>query len=213
MGFDYLSLSELWRHYNRISSGPVVLTAQSPFDKILGASNISLYKYEWIWNKSRATGHLNANRQPLKNHENVLVFYDRQCPYNPQGLSRKIIPTVRRGRDNGSNYGKSDKDAVQEFENYPRSVLNFPSEAKPVHPTQKPVQLMEYMINTYTNREMTVLDNCMGSGTTGVACVNTGRKFIGIEKDPVYFELAKKRIEEAQNSRLETDWLAELETD
>ena len=188
----------LWAHYKRICKGAIVLTAQPPFDKALGASNISMLKYEWIWRKSKSTGHLNSKIQPMKEHENVLVFYERQPTYNPQGLTRKPVPTIRKGGNNGGNYGKSDKDAVQEFEGYPRSVLDIPSEGKTVHPTQKPVALMEYLIRTYTNEGETVMDNCMGSGTTGVACVNTGRKFIGIEQDVKYFEIAKQRITDAQ---------------
>lgn len=187
----------LWAHYKRICKGAIVLTAQPPFDKALGASNISMLKYEWIWRKSKSTGHLNSKIQPMKEHENVLVFYERQPTYNPQGLTRKPVPTIRKGGNNGGNYGKSDKDAVQEFEGYPRSVLDIPSEGKTVHPTQKPVALMEYLIRTYTNEGETVLDNCMGSGTTGVACVNTNRKFIGIEQDDKYFKIAKHRIEMA----------------
>ena len=187
----------LWAQYKRVCKGAIVLTAQPPFDKALGASNLSMLKYEWIWRKTKATGHLNAKRQPMKQHENVLVFYDRQPTYNPQGLVRKEALTIRKGGDNGKNYGKSDKDALQEFEGYPRSVLDIPSEGKTVHPTQKPVALMEYLIRTYTNEGETVLDNTMGSGTTGVACMNTGRRFIGIERDAKYFEIAEQRIQAA----------------
>lgn len=190
-----IQLDLLWAQYKRICRGAIVLTAQAPFDKVLGASNIGMFRYEWIWQKTKATGHLNAKIQPMKNHENVLVFYKRPPAYNPQGLLRKAVPTIRKGGNNGTNYGKSDKDAIQEFENYPRSILSIPSEGKTVHPTQKPVALMEYLIRTYTNEGMTVLDNCMGSGTTGVACVNTGRAFIGMEMDAEYFQIAKNRIE------------------
>ena len=185
----------LWAHYKRICKGAIVLTAQPPFDKALGASNLGQLRYEWIWQKTKATGHLNAKRQPMKSHENILVFYKKLTTYNPQGLVRKPFPTIRKGGDNGTNYGKSDKDALQEFENYPRSVLSISSEGHTVHPTQKPVALMEYLIKTYTNEGDVVMDNCMGSGTTGVACANTGRNFIGIEKDPTYFAAAKARIE------------------
>ena len=193
-----IDTTALWSHYARVCRGPVVLTAQAPFDKMLGASNIAMLRYEWIWQKTKATGHLNANRQPLKNHENILVFYEKLSTYNPQGLVRKSIPTIRKGGNNGSNYGKSDKDAVQEFENFPRSILTIPSESVTLHPTQKPVALMEYLIKTYTNEDDIVLDNCMGSGTTGVACVNTGRRFIGIEREVKYFVIAAQRIAEAQ---------------
>lgn len=191
----------LWEHYWRVCRGAVVLTAQTPFDKVLGASNIGMLRYEWIWHKTKATGHLNAKVQPMKNHENVLVFYKSLPAYNPQGLVRKTVPTIRKGGNNGTNYGKSDKDAIQEFENYPRSILAIPSEGKTVHPTQKPVALMEYLIRTYTNEGNTVLDNCMGSGTTGVACANTGRNFIGIEREKEYYHIARKRIAEAYNKK------------
>ena len=187
----------LWREYWRVlkPNGAVVLTAQPPFDKALGCSQLEFLKYEWIWQKTKATGHLNSKLQPLKEHENVLVFYRQQPTYSPQGLLRKSVPTVRKGRDNGGNYGKSDKDSMQEFSNFPRSILQVASEGKTVRPTQKPVALMEYLTRTYTNEGETVLDNCMGSGTTGVACKNTGRNFIGIERDPEYFRIAKERIE------------------
>jgi len=192
-----IDLPSLWREYKRISCGAIVLTAQTPFDKVLGASNIGMLRYVWVWHKTKATGHLNAKVQPMKNHENVLVFYKSLPAYNPQGLVRKAVPTIRKGGNNGTNYGKSDKDAIQEFEKYPRSILAIPSEGKTVHPTQKPVALMEYLIRTYTNEGDVVLDNCMGSGTTGVACINTGRSFIGIEMDASYFQIAKNRISEA----------------
>jgi site-specific DNA-methyltransferase (adenine-specific) len=192
-----IPFAPLWAEYKRMCRGAIVLTAQAPFDKILGASNMGMFRYEWIWQKTKATGHLNAWGQPLKNHENVLVFYDKLPTYNPQGLVKKAVPTIRKGGNNGANYGKSDKDAVQEWENFPRSVLQFASEGKTVHPTQKPVALLEYLICTYTNEGDTVLDNTMGSGSTGVACANTGRRFVGIEKDPAYFDLACERIEHA----------------
>lgn len=191
-----IPLDRLWVEYWRVvkPNGAVVLTAQTPFDKVLGVSCLKYLKYEWIWNKTRATGHLNVWKQPMKNHENVLVFYRAQCTYNPQGITRKAVATIRKGGDNGTNYGKSDKDAVQEWENFPRAVINIPSEGTTVHPTQKPVALMEYLIRTYTNEGETVLDNTMGSGTTGVAARNTGRNFIGIERDPSYFTIAQQRI-------------------
>lgn len=193
-----LPLDALWREYQRIARGAIVLTAQTPFDKVLGASNLNWLRYEWVWHKTRATGHLNANTQPMKAHENVLVFYNRAPTYNPQGTIQKAVPSVRKGRGgNGLNYGLSDKDSIQKFENYPRSVLQFASQGKTVHPTQKPVELMEYLVRTYTDEGMLVLDNCMGSGTTGVACANAGRRFIGMELDPHYFDTACERVEQA----------------
>lgn len=191
-----IPLEPLWCEYRRVCkrNAAIVLTAQTPFDKALGASNLAMLKYEWIWIKTRATGHLNSRHSPMKNHENVLVFYAAPPVYNPQGLKRKSAPTIRRGGDNGTNYGLSDKDSLQEFENYPRTAIAIASEGKCGHPTQKPVALMEYLIRTYTNEGETVLDNTMGSGTTGVACMNTGRRFIGIERDEKYFAIAQSRL-------------------
>lgn len=192
----------LWSEYWRIAkpNAAVVLTAQCPFDKALGASQLRYLKYEWIWEKSKATGHLNAKKQPMKAHENVLVFYREQCVYNPQGLIRKVVPTVRKGRDNGRNYGKSDVDAIQEFENYPLSLIECGSASMTIHPTQKPVALFEYLIKTYTNPGDVVMDNCIGSGTTAIAAENTGRRWIGIERDPGYFGAACERIARAVNA-------------
>ena len=196
-----IPLEELWEQYERIikDNGAIVLTAQTPFDKVLGSSNLKLLKYEWIWKKSKATGHLNAKKMPLKEHENILIFYKNLPRYNAQGLIKKAIPTIRRGRNNGSNYGESSKDAIQEYESYPKSVLEFTSVGKTIHPTQKPIALFEYLIKTYTNEGETVLDNCMGSGTTAIACLNTNRNFIGFELDKGYFDIAKNRIEEEKN--------------
>lgn len=149
--------------------------------------------------KNKATGHLNSKKMPLKSHENILVFYKQLPTYNAQGLVRKQVATIRKGGSgNGSNYGKSDKDAIQEYENFPRDILEFAVETKTVHPTQKPVALLEYLVKTYTNEGDTVLDNCMGSGSTGVACVNTKRMFIGMELDKEYFDIAVRRIAAAQ---------------
>lgn len=191
-----LPLDRLWVEYWRIAkpNAAVVLTAQPPFDKLLGASCMSHVQYEWIWRKTRATGHLNAKKQPMRAHENVLVFYRKTPTYNPQGLVRKAVPTVRKGGDNGTNYGKSDKDALQEFENYPNSILEIGSEGKGFHPTQKPVALFEYLIRTYTNEGDLVLDNTAGSGTTAVAAENAGRRWICIERDPEYYAKAVDRV-------------------
>lgn len=191
-----LPLDRLWAEYRRISRGAIVLTAQTPFDKVLGASNLEMLRYEWIWEKPRATGHLNAKKAPMKAHENILVFYDRLPTYNPQmTLGEKYH--VGGGASKQDNYGafstKRENDGTLR---YPRSVQKFGTEAGH-HPTQKPAALMEYLIRTYTNEGDTVLDNCMGSGTTGVACVNTGRNFIGMEMDAGYFEIATARINSA----------------
>lgn len=185
----------LWIEYARICSGAIVLTASQPFSSALIMSKPDWFRYAWVWEKSSATGHLNAKRMPMKLHEDVLVFSKKPAPYNPQGLL-PFNKVTRRG-NNGTNFGASGAENFQEFTNYPRSILKFQTDPKPAHPTQKPVALMEYLIRTYTHEGMTILDNCMGSGTTGVACVNTGRKFIGIERDEKYFEIAKNRIQAA----------------
>ena len=192
-----IPLEPLWEQYERVikDNGAIILTAQTPFDKVLGASNLKLLKYEWIWQKNKATGHLNAKKMPLKSCENVLVFYKKAPTYNPQGLVKKAFPTIRRrSRGNGTNYGKSDKDAIQEFENYPRNLVSFSVDPNGFHPTQKPVALFEYLIKTYTNEGDVVLDNCMGSGTTAIACLNTKRNYIGFELDETYHKLLTERI-------------------
>ncbi|MGB3042476.1 MAG: site-specific DNA-methyltransferase [Xanthobacteraceae bacterium] len=193
-----IPLDVLWSEYWRVAkpNAAVVLTAQCPFDKALGASCLRFLKYEWIWQKEMGTGHLNAKKQPMKFHENVLVFYREQCTYNPQFEQGK--PYSQKSGRGSSNYGDqvqiiTENDGLR----YPKSVQIIPRDREKVHPTQKPVALMEYLIRTYTNTGDLVLDNCMGSGTTGVAAVNTGRRFIGIERDENYFAIARKRISEA----------------
>lgn len=196
-----IPLEPLWEQYERIikDSGAIVLTAQTPFDKVLGTSNLKLLRYEWIWQKSKPTGHLNAKKMPMKEHENVLVFYKKLPTYNPLGLVLLETP-IQQKRTNSDNYGSMNKRTVQLVTGYPTSVVAFPVESyKGQHPTQKPVALFEYLIKTYTNDGETVLDNCMGSGTTGVACRNLNRNFIGIELDENYFNLAKERIESVGN--------------
>jgi DNA modification methylase len=203
-----ISLSDLWSQYIRIAklNAAMVFTAQSPFDKVLGCSNLDLLRYEWIWEKTEATGHLNSKKMPMKAHENILVFYRKLPTYHPQKTNGHIRKTSTAERFRlqsecyGEQFGITKYDST---ERYPRSVIQFSTDKQVLnlHPTQKPVALMEYLIKTYTNEGDTVLDNCMGSGTTGVACVNTNRKFIGVEKDEKYFEIAKKRIEEAEFDR------------
>lgn len=193
-----IPLDRLWAEYKRVCRGAIVLTAQSPFDKVLGASNLEMLRYEWIWRKEAGTGFLNAKKAPLKDHENVLVFYRELPTYNPQ-MRTGFKPYKAKQGHVGSNYGAVREENVSESDGdrYPVTVLDFPRDKNKVHPTQKPVALMEYLIRTYSNPGDTVLDNCMGSGTTGVACANTGRKFIGIERDDKYFEIARQRVEEA----------------
>lgn len=193
----------LWTHYNRICKGAIVLTSAQPFTSVLIVSNLRQFKYQWVWNKSKVTGVLNAKKQPLRNHEDICVFYQKQPTYNPQGVVNCNIQssTGVSGGKSSANYGEIRQTEsgkyTQRQTGYPRSVLSIASEGKTVHPTQKPVALMEYLIRTYTNEGDTVLDNCMGSGTTGVACMNTGRRFIGIEMDAGYFQIAQDRIMEA----------------
>ena len=195
-----IDLEKLWIQYCRIikDNGAIVLFAQTPFDKALGASNLKMLKYEWIWDKKLGTGHLNAKKMPLKKHENILVFYKKLPIYNPQ-FSIGEPYDKGFGFGESSNYGK--QTAVthknESGKRYPTSILDFTNANRQnrLHPTQKPVALLEYLINTYTNEGMQVLDNCMGSGSTGVACVNTNRDFIGIELDEDYFNIAKERIE------------------
>lgn len=194
-----IPLEPLWAAYRRVCRGAIVLTAQSPFDKVLGASNLGMLRYEWIWEKTAATGFLNAKRAPLKAHENVLVFYDRPPTYNPQMTEGATIKRVNASvASHGSNYAKAKnvRAPYESTQRYPRSVLRYPKDnrMKAIHPTQKPVALMEYLIRTYTNEGDTVLDNCFGSGSTGVACARAGRGFIGIELDPVHFETGSQRV-------------------
>lgn len=193
-----LSLDKLWQEYKRISRGAIVLTAQTPFDKVLGASNLSMLRYEWVWEKTHPTGHLNAKRAPMKAHENVLVFYSRQPTYNPIKTHGHVRKVATKRRDNTPTYGAQNFNALpyDSTERYPRSVLIFPSDKQTsrLHPTQKPVALMEYFIKTYTNEGDIVLDSCMGSGTTGIACLNTNRSFIGMELNSDYFNIASERI-------------------
>lgn len=194
-----LPLGDLWEEYVRICRGTFVLHAAAPFDKVLGMSNISMLRYEWIWEKTNPTGHLNARRAPMKAHENVLVFSKKTPTYNPiktKGHARKTA-TKRQG-DTTPNYGAQNFDELvyDSTERYPRSVLLFSSDKQhsKLHPTQKPLALMEYLVKTHSNPNDMVLDNCMGSGTTGVACMLHGRRFIGIEKDSGYFTAAQERI-------------------
>ena len=191
----------LWAHYWRVAkpNAAIVLTAQPPFDKLLGASQIRYLKYEWIWEKSKATGHLNAKKQPMKAHENVLVFYREQCPYFPQKTAGK--PYVGKGGkspNSNSNYGnfEATREGSEDGSRYPRSVVYFSHVAQPLHPTQKPVALFEYLIRTYTNEGDTVLDNCSGSGTTAIAAINSGRRFVCIEQDVEYYYASLNQVRE-----------------
>lgn len=198
---SFIDLDLLWIQYERVikDNGAIVLTAQTPFDKVLGCSNLKLLKYEWIWEKTTATGHLNAKKMPMKAHENILVFYKKLPVYNPQKTQGHTpVHSYTKHQDDGSNYGqtKSGISGGGSTERYPRSVQSFKTDKQKsaLHPTQKPVKLFEYLIKTYTNEGDLVLDNCIGSGTTAVACINTNRNFIGIEKEEEYYNISNKRI-------------------
>lgn len=195
-----ISLPAMWAGVWRAlkPSGAALFTAQTPFDKMLGASDIRNLRYEWVWQKESGTGHLNAKKAPLKNHENVLVFYRSPPTYNPQMRTGFKPYTQAQGKTKSSNYGaQTGAVTVSDGSRYPLTVLEFPRDKDKEHPTQKPVALMEYLIRTYTNEGEVVLDLTMGSGTTGVAAMNTGRRFIGIELDEGYFNIACDRIEKA----------------
>lgn len=194
-----LPFDKLWKQYRRIAKekAAIVLTASQPFTTMLAASNLGMFRYTWVWEKTRPTGFQNANKMPMRSHEDVLVFFKKRGTYNPQGL--QDCGSVNRRGSPGENWQRNPNvvnEYKQEKRGYPRTVIKFASEGG-FHPTQKPVSLMEYLIRTYTNEGDVVLDNCMGSGTTGVACINTGRRFIGMELDPTYFEVARKRILDA----------------
>ena len=191
----------LWKQYNRIikDNGAIVLFGTEPFSSHLRLSNLKNYKYDWIWDKVKGTGFLNAKRQPMRNHELISVFYKKQCTYNPQKTYGHKMKKSYRSKDLQTDvYGEMKNDYTYEStERYPRSIQVFSTDTQnsSLHPTQKPVALIEYLIKTYTNDGELVFDSCMGSGTTGVACINTNRRFIGIELDNNYFEIAKERIE------------------
>lgn len=202
-----IPLDELWEHYKRVikENGAIVLFGQGLFTAGLMFSNEKMYRYNLIWEKDRPSGFLNAKRMPLRSHEDIIVFYRKLPTYNPQfwegeplhGMGSKF----KEGQLGNNNYGKFDShknpSAKREGDTkkYPRSVLSFKKEHPPIHPTQKPVALFEYLIKTYTNKGETVLDNCMGSGTTAIACLNTDRQYIGFELDEEYHKLSLERIE------------------
>ncbi len=191
---NVIPLDELWEQYNRVikNNGAIVLNSQQPFTSKLIMSNLKMFKYCWVWSKSQVSNFLNAKKQPLREHEDICVFYKNQCQYNPQMTKGKI--QLKNTGGNSSNYNDFKAQPNYSDKYYPKSILDFPlPRFKGGHPTQKPVSLCEYLIKTYTNKGETVLDNCMGSGTTGIACINTSRRFIGIELDETYFNMAEKR--------------------
>lgn len=195
-----LPLDVLWAEYRRVCRGAVVLTAAQPFTSALVTSNLRAFKYEWVWCKNKASGHLNAKKRPLQSHESVLVFVETKAVYNPQRSSGHRPANYAKRIGWSPNYG-AQREAEYKggiTDRCPTSLLPFPvvnnDSPDRHHPTQKPVELLEYLIRTYTDEGGTVLDNTMGAGSTGVACVNAGRKFIGIESDRQYFDAACKRL-------------------
>jgi site-specific DNA-methyltransferase (adenine-specific) len=195
-----IPLEPMWERLKRIikPNGAIVMTAAQPFTSILVCSNLDMFKYDWVWEKPSAKGHLNAKKQPMRAHESILVFYNKQPTYNPEmtdGHTRKV--SFKRKELNSDVYNKNTTNvSYDSTKRYPRSVQLIKQDTQKcsLHPTQKPVALMEYLIKTYTNEGETVLDFTMGSGTTGVACINTEREFIGIEMDADFFQVATDRI-------------------
>jgi site-specific DNA-methyltransferase (adenine-specific) len=219
LGWDtVIPLDQLWEQYRRVlkPSGAVVLTADQPFTSQLVLSNLEWFKYEWIWKKKRTTGFLHANARPMKETEDILVFSplgasgcskkaNKNMTYNPQGLVEKNVKKKNNAKRLGKflhqpeHMGAGNKllhetEYEQKYTNYPSEIIEFGLDKNVVHPTQKPVELMEYLIKTYSNVGEVVLDNCMGSGTTGVAAVKCSRAFIGIEQDEEYYKISEERI-------------------
>lgn len=208
-----IDLEKMWIELKRIvkPNGAIVMTASQPFTSLLGASNLKMLRYSWVWEKAKPTNFMNAKKMPLKGFEDILVFYSQLPTYLPQGTTSvtKVVKNTgtktlgRKGlKENGDIpfHGKTgicEVDYSQTTTNYPRGIVKFAQDSDGLHPTQKPVALMEYLIKTYTNEGETVLDFTFGSGTTGVAAINTNRKFIGIEMDANYFDIGSKRILEA----------------
>ena len=208
-----IDFKELWAQYERIikDDRAIVLFGSGQFTHKLISSNEDLYRYKWIWCKTKRGNFVNAKNRPMTAYEEVMIFSKattangsaNKMLYNPQGLIPKV--TVR--KDNGSRFGtmagkrpSHQEVTVSEFTNYPCDVLEFASEINPIHPTQKPVSLIEYLIRTYSNEGDVVLDNCMGSGTTGVAAIRANRDFIGVELNKEYFDIASRRIENEKNT-------------
>ena len=197
-----IPFESLWEQYNRLikDNGAIILFGSEPFSTLLRSSNLNNFRYDLIWEKNNSGNFQLAKKQFLKYHENISIFYIKQPTYNPQGLIKLEKPIIQSNKRKAGKLGhlsseKKRKSYNQNYTNYPKSILRFSRPSKPLHPTQKPVELLEYLIKTYTDEGETVLDNGMGSGSTGVACLNTNRCFIGIEKDENYFNIAKERIE------------------
>ena len=194
-----ISLDKLWIEYNRVvkENGAIVLTASQPFTSVLVSSNIKQFKFEWIWKKTIGSGQMNIKRQPLKIHESVLIFYRNPPTYNEQKTIGKPYSITRKESSlKETSYGKQKThDKVNDGFRHAQSIIEISNpRIKGGHPTEKPVSLCEYFIKTYSNEGDTVLDNCMGTGSTGEACITLNRNFIGIEKELSYFNIAKKRL-------------------
>ncbi len=196
-----IDIAALWKQFDRVvkQNGVVALWSQMPFSAELIMSNPRLFRYEWIIEKTKGTGFLNAKKMPLKVHENVLIFYKSLPIYNPQKtIGHKPVNSYTKHVDNGSNYGDSviGISGGGNTDRFPRDIIKFKwdTQKSKLHPTQKPVAANEYFIKTYTNAGDTVLDCCMGSGSTGVAALNTGRDFVGIELNENYYNIAKERL-------------------
>ena len=191
-----IPFDKLWTQYNRIikDNGAIVLFGAEPFSSSLRMSNIKNYKYDWVWEKEQGTNQLNAKIQPLRKHENICVFYKKQPTYNPQ-MEEGTPYTINRNTQTELYNAQKPSNTVNTGTRYPTTILKFNRELKNrFHPTQKPVTLLEYLVKTYTNEGDVVLDNCMGSGSTGVACRNTNREFIGMELDEKYYKIACERL-------------------
>lgn len=202
---NLIPFGAMWSRLNGLckNNSPILLFGAEPFSSKLRMSNIKNYRYDWYWRKNKVTGFPNANRQPLRNFELISVFYKKQANFQPQGLIKRKKPR-RMQREQASNGNESFASGVNdgslckqyqsEYLNYPNQLLSFKSPVKPVHPTEKPVGILEYLIKTYTKEGDTVLDFTMGSGSTGVACKNLNRNFIGIEKEEKYYKIACERM-------------------
>ena len=197
-----IPFAPLWEQYERITKerAAVVLFAAQPFTTSLINSNRKHFRYCWYWKKNNKTGATFAKVQPMRCIEDIAVFYKKAPTYNPQGLVKLETEKINKPTINSLYDRANSSPSIQKYTGYPHHLLEFTNDAmgaKRLHPTQKPVKLLEYLIKTYTQEGETVLDNCMGSGSTGVACMNTGRRFIGIEKDPTFYEVAVNRIGQA----------------
>lgn len=198
---NIIDFDKLWEAYNRIikENGAIVLFSAQPFTTKLIHSNLKNYRYSWYWIKNTCTGFAFVKYQPMRKVEEINVFYKKKPIYIPQGLKEinkiKVRKETDRSRDSIYNFDSLNKKYMSKYTNYPKNTLYFSKETNHLHPTQKPVDLLEYLIKTYTKEGNVVLDNCIGSGSTGVAAANTNRKFIGIELNEEYFKIAKNRIE------------------